>query len=132
MTDKDVMKMYPEFVERMTCSDAMDEVHVPLQHRYGEPIQINQVRKLKRAISGMVNEAGELNQIIHKAAYRGHDLDLNELTKEASDVMFHVQQFCNAIGITLDELIAINVRKLTARYPDGYDPDLDKNRTDRK
>ncbi len=128
MTDKDVMRMYPEFVKRMTAldkfGDIAEEYHdVPWAIRQ----RISKLRRIGRAISGMVNEAGELNQHAHKAAYRGHDLNINKLTQEASDVIFFLQQYCNTVGITLDELISINVRKLSARYPDGYDYDLDKN-----
>ena len=119
----DILAMYPKFVDDMIVPDLMGDLarstHI-----------ISPMRKTKRAVSGLVNEAGELNGLVHKAVYRGHDISAAYLLDEAGDVMFYLQAFCNAMHITLDELAELNVIKLTIRYPNGYDMSVDKERSD--
>lgn len=127
----DILAMYPKFVGDMMSKDRLKDIaevyyDVPLNVRD----YISDLRKTKRAVSGLVNEAGELNGLVHKAVYRGHEIPAAYLLDEAGDVMFYIQAFCNAMHITLDELAELNVIKLTIRYPNGYDMSVDKERSD--
>ena len=119
----DILAMYPKFVDDMIVPDLMGDMarstHI-----------ISPMRKTKRAASGLVNEAGELNSLVHKAVYRGHEIPAADMLDEAGDVLFYLQAFCNAMHITLDELAELNVIKLTIRYPNGYDMSVDKERSD--
>ena len=41
------------------------------------------------------------------------------LKRELGDIMWYVAQACMALDISIDDIIAMNVEKLSARYPDG-------------
>jgi NTP pyrophosphatase (non-canonical NTP hydrolase) len=41
------------------------------------------------------------------------------MIKEMGDVMWYIAQGCIALGTTLEEVLEMNVDKLTARYPEG-------------
>jgi NTP pyrophosphatase (non-canonical NTP hydrolase) len=124
MTDKDLRGMYSGFVDRMVVPDFMGDFS---SGNYNVP---NKLRHIHRAASGMTCEAGELLEITHKAIYRGHKWEMAYLIQEAGDVMFFLQAFCNAVGITLEELAQANIVKLSQRYPDGYCHDVDVERSE--
>ena len=42
--------------------------------------------------------------------------------------MWYAQQVMISMGWTLEEVLAENTRKLSGRYPDGFDVDKSENR----
>lgn len=76
--------------------------------------------KMNHAMFGMVGELGEFFSIYQKA-YQGHKADLDHIKKELGDLMWFIAEYCTAIGWDLDEIAQINIDKLRARYPDGFD-----------
>lgn len=72
-------------------------------------------------ISGIASEGGEVAGAYAK--YLRGDFDLEELVdrleKEMGDVLYMMTVLGNRIGITLDELMASNVLKLSARKNEG-------------
>ena len=48
---------------------------------------------------------------------------------ELGDLMWYVAQACMALGVSFDEVVARNVKKLEARYPGGqFDVYYSENR----
>lgn len=72
---------------------------------------------------GLCGESGEVADIVKKAAFQGHDLDVAHVAEELSDVAWYLAVAAHAIGYDLDTIFEINVEKLKARYPDGFDAD---------
>lgn len=72
---------------------------------------------------GLCGESGEVADIVKKAAFQGHDLDVAHVAEELSDVAWYLAVSAHAIGYDLDTIFEINVNKLKARYPDGFDAD---------
>lgn len=70
---------------------------------------------------GLCGESGEVADIVKKAAFQGHDLDVAHVAEELSDVAWYLAVAARAIGYDLDTIFQINVDKLKARYPDGFD-----------
>jgi NTP pyrophosphatase (non-canonical NTP hydrolase) len=74
------------------------------------------------ALHGMVGEIGELHSIYQKV-YQGHDLETEHLKKEVGDLLWFVAEYCTANGWELEEIMRMNINKLRARYPEGFDVD---------
>lgn len=79
-------------------------------------------RGLSMTALGLTGEAGEYADQIKKHLYHSHDLDREEAKKELSDVLWYVAVAAHQLGFKLSEVMEANVRKLRARYPNGFDP----------
>jgi NTP pyrophosphatase (non-canonical NTP hydrolase) len=77
---------------------------------------------------GLAGEAGETLDMIKKWVFHEKELDIDHLEKELGDVMWYVAMICYSFGFDLDEIMQINVNKLKARYPEGFDTDRSNHR----
>ena len=73
------------------------------------------------ACLGLAGEVGELNDMVKKWVFHEKELDETHLKKELGDVMWYVALMCESMGWALDDVLQMNIDKLTARYPDGFD-----------
>lgn len=73
------------------------------------------------ACLGLSGEVGELNDMIKKWVFHEKDLDETHLKKELGDVMWYVAMMCQSMGWELDDILQMNIDKLIARYPEGFD-----------
>lgn len=76
---------------------------------------------LENGVMGLCGEAGECIDVVKKYLYQGHKLDKLKLKDELGDVMWYVAITCQSLGITLDDVMEHNVKKLLLRYPDGFE-----------
>ena len=53
-----------------------------------------------------------------------------KLKNELGDVMWYVQQILISMNWELHEVLAENTKKLSGRYPEGFDADKSENRKD--
>lgn len=81
------------------------------------------------AVTGLASEAGEVAGMIQKM-YQGHTMEVPHLIKELGDVMWFIAECCDAWGINLDEVMKINIDKLRARYPEGFDAEHSLHRAE--
>lgn len=79
------------------------------------------------ALHGMVGEIGELHSIYQKM-YQGHGLDEEHLKKELGDLLWFVAEYCTAQNWTLEDVMQLNIDKLRARYPDGFEAEKSLHR----
>ena len=84
--------------------------------------------RLTNGLMGLNGEAGEAIDILKKHLFQGHELDCEHLAKELGDVAWYLAVTADALGYTLEEILAMNVQKLRARYPDGFDSDKSVHR----
>lgn len=84
--------------------------------------------RIFNGLMGLCGEAGEAIDILKKHAFQGHDLDVEHLAKELGDVAWYLAISAHALGYTLEEILQMNVDKLRARYPEGFDSELSKHR----
>lgn len=108
-------------------------------HSYSEAIAPYepQVSALHEALAlfgmGLSGEAGEVTDLLKKVLFHGHKLT-NEtrlkLVREMGDVLWYLQYGANRLGVTLLDVARENLRKLQARYPEGFDPERSRNRTE--
>lgn len=80
------------------------------------------------AALGIAGEGGEVADLIKKAEYHGHVLKPVEVAKELGDLLWYIATMADGIGWTLSDVARLNVEKLRARYPDGFDQERSQNR----
>lgn len=83
------------------------------------------------AASGCASEAGEVNELAKKWAFHGHPMDEKNLVhmgKELGDLAWYFVLMCYALKMNPAEILAVNIRKLMARYPEGFSTERSINR----
>jgi NTP pyrophosphatase (non-canonical NTP hydrolase) len=65
---------------------------------------------------GVSGEAGELLDAIKKCAIYEKEIDVVNVTEELGDLEFYMEGLRNALGITRENTLAANMKKLAQRY----------------
>ena len=82
---------------------------------------------LHHALHGLAGEVGEIHSLFQKE-FQGHPLDLDHLKKETGDALWMISEICTAMGWTLEEVAQVNIDKLLARFPNGFEVDKSLHR----
>ena len=77
---------------------------------------------------GLAGESGEVADLVKKVYFQGHITDREHIAKELGDILWYIAEAATAIDYRLEEIAQMNIDKLLARYPDGFDPDKSMNR----
>ncbi|MBQ7886936.1 MAG: nucleoside triphosphate pyrophosphohydrolase family protein [Clostridia bacterium] len=85
---------------------------------------------LINGVMGLCGESGEAIDIVKKHLAQGHELDREALIKELGDVAWYLAETAYALDVPLEDVLARNIAKLRARYPDGFDTEKSANRTE--
>ena len=88
---------------------------------------ISEIENQLHALHGMVAEIGELHGIYQKY-YQEHEFNEEHAKKELGDLLWFVAEYCTVNGWSLEEIMELNVEKLKARYPEGFDAQKSLNR----
>ena len=72
------------------------------------------------ALHGMVSEIGELHSIYQKR-YQGHYDTEEHRMKEVGDLLWFIAEYCTVRGWQLEDVMQMNIDKLRARFPEGFD-----------
>lgn len=80
------------------------------------------------ACLGLSGEVGEFNDMIKKWVFHEKELDMEHAKKEAGDILLYVVMLCESFGWNMEEIMQMNVDKLKARYPEGFDVERANNR----
>ena len=88
----------------------------------------NPMDLLVNGVMGMSGESGECIDMVKKYLFQGHDIDREHLAKELGDVAWYLAVTAHAIGYELEDIFWMNVEKLRARYPDGFDAERSLHR----
>lgn len=70
--------------------------------------------------TGVAGEGGELLDASKKQWIYGKELDRENVIEELGDIEFYMAGLRQMLGITRDEVLNYNIRKLLKRYPTGY------------
>lgn len=54
--------------------------------------------------------------------WQGAKLNRTELIKEIGDVRWYLETLCIALDLSIADIEETNVKKLRARYPNGFTP----------
>lgn len=82
------------------------------------------------ACLGLSGEVGEFNDMIKKWVFHEKELDMEHAKKEAGDILWYVVMLCESFGWNIDEIMQMNVDKLKARYPEGFDVERANHRVE--
>ncbi len=77
---------------------------------------------------GLVGEAGELADLVKKVYFHDKPLDEVHAKKELGDVCWYIALICDSFGWNLEDVMQLNIDKLKARYPEGFDTERANNR----
>lgn len=84
--------------------------------------------RLLEGVMGMCGEAGEASDVVKKIIFQGHPMDREHLAFELGDVAWYLALAADAIGYDLETIMKMNIEKLQARYPDGFEVDKSVHR----
>lgn len=79
---------------------------------------------------GLSGEVGELNDMIKKWIFHEKELDTEHVKKEIGDICWYIAMMCESFGFDMNEVMQMNIDKLKARYPEGFDTARANNRKD--
>ena len=124
-------KRYESFVDAVTSDASKDFVNLADRmvelDREGANIE-----RLLTAGVGINAEGGEFLEIVKKMIFQGkpwNDANKHHLVTELGDLMWYVTQACMALDVSMEDVIATNVKKLEKRYPGGsFDVFYSENR----
>ena len=69
--------------------------------------------------------------MVKKIIFQGKPVNednLFHLKRELGDIMWYVAQACMALDVSIDDIIAMNVEKLSSRYDGAFDVYYSENR----
>ena len=124
---------YEEFVDAVTSDASKDFVSLAdrMVELDGEGANIE---RLLTAGVGINAEGGEFLEIIKKMIFQGkpwNEANKEHLIIELGDLLWYVAQATQALGVSFDDVVATNVRKLEKRYPGGsFDVYYSENRAE--
>ena len=125
---------YIEFV-RQTTSPASSDI-AELMRRLTE-LEIENdadVPRLLTAAFGLSAEAGEFTEGVKKIILQGkpyNEENIYHLKRELGDICWYLAQACMALETDFNEILDMNVDKLSARYPEGsFDVYQSENRVE--
>lgn len=76
---------------------------------------------------GLGGETGEvLDAIKKRELYERKDIPVEHIEEELGDVMWYVANICTRYGLSLDGVLAKNVKKLNERYQKLYEQERNK------
>ena len=114
-------KRYETFVDAVTSDASKDFVNLADRlvelDREGANIE-----RLLTAGVGINAEGGEFLEIEKKMVFQGkpwNAANKHHLVTELGDLMWYVTQACMALDVSMEDVIATNVKKLEKRYPGG-------------
>lgn len=77
---------------------------------------------------GVVTESGEITDQLKRHMFYGAPLDIINLAEEYGDLLWYIAIFCHWTGYTFEQLMTMNINKLTVRFPDKFDKEKALNR----
>lgn len=87
-------------------------------------------QQLANAALGLTGEAGEVAEVIKKHLFHATPLDQDALVKELGDCLWYIGAFATVLGLSMDNIAQRNIDKLRKRYPEGFDTERSRNRTE--
>jgi len=87
---------------------------------------------LLHATLGISGEAGELLDAVKTSFIYNKELDFVNAKEELGDILWYVALACRTLGVSFDEIMQMNIDKLTKRYPEKYTDEAASERADKK
>lgn len=117
-----------QYQQDILVTDLQD--YEPVQNR----LQYIKTIRLLHAGMGLSTEAGEFMDMLKKHILYGRELDIVNLAEEIGDLFWYAALACDELGISFEDIMEVNIKKLRARYGekfsehDAMNRDLEKER----
>lgn len=128
--DNGYLNTYKEFVDAVTSDQSKDFDALMDRLKELNESGINVARLLTGTI-GASSESGEFAEIVKKMIFQGkpvNEENLFHLKREMGDEIWYWMQKCMALNLDPVDIIQENIKKLSARYPGGFDAWYSENR----
>ena len=102
----------------MTTRSALDEYQQAAARTINPTLSEDQ--RLLDAAAGLAEEAGEVLAHVRKHLMQGRPLDRDALVLELGDALWCIAIVARSLDVSLSDVVARNLDKLAARYPDGF------------
>lgn len=79
---------------------------------------------------GLSSKAGEIADLIKKAVFHGHQIEIDIFKSLLSDVLSHIIIIGESVGLDIIKIAAANIEKLKKRYPSGFSRKRSINRVE--
>ena len=125
------MDNYIDFVKQTTSAPSLD--YAVMAARLAE-LEVNDVNttQLLTAALGLTAEAGEFTEVVKKIVFQGksyNEDNVFHMKRELGDICWYLAQAFMALDTNFDEILDMNIEKLSARYPEGtFDAYYSENR----
>tara|TARA_B100002019_G_C21166433_1_gene546111 strand:+ start:546 stop:1001 length:456 start_codon:yes stop_codon:yes gene_type:complete len=130
--DSKEVRDHREFVDSVTSEATKDcDTFIERLDELQDMPRFNQPQRVLTGAIGICSEGGELLDIVKKLIFQGKQPSAElrvKLKNELGDVMWYVQQILIGMDWSLNEILAENTRKLSGRYPDGFETEKSENR----
>ena len=115
---------YAKFVDTTTSRQSKDFfAFIDSTSQLDVQDNMNLPRVMTSAI-GMLAESGEFTEILKKMVFQGKEFNEENrfhMKRELGDILWYWIKGCMALGYTPDEVMDENIKKLEARYPNGFE-----------
>jgi NTP pyrophosphatase (non-canonical NTP hydrolase) len=121
------LNIYQNFVKTTTSAESKG-----LSEFIDRIVTLNvNVPLLLTASVGLASESGEFSEIVKKIVFQGKEYNDDvryHMLRELGDICWYLANAANALGADLEEIVKMNVEKLEARYPNGFEVARSENR----
>ena len=118
-----ILEQYVRFVDTVSSDPTKDTDNMVECIGIMEEQGVN-VSRLLTASIGLSGEVGEFNDIVKKVLFQGKEVDedtIRHLRSELGDICWYMAQACIALDTSFEEVLDMNIAKLSDRYPGGFD-----------
>lgn len=123
---------YVDFVRQTTSAPSLDYPTLAARLSELEVKDDCNVPQLMTAAFGLTAESGEFAEVVKKMFLQGKpytEENVFHMKREMGDIMWYMAQACMALDTDFNEILSMNVEKLSARYPEGtFDVEYSENR----
>ena len=108
--------------------DKCDMIDFFNQAKGGKPCENYDLGGILNGCLGLSGEAGEFNDMVKKWIFHEKPLNIDHAQKEVGDILWYIAMICHSFGWDMNQIMQMNIDKLKARYPDGFDVELSAHR----
>ena len=122
---------YLEFVKGVTSDPSLD--YGAMASRLAElEVTGTNTSQLLTAALGLTAESGEFTEVVKKILFQGkpyNEDNVFHMKRELGDICWYLAQAFMALDTNFEEILDMNIEKLSARYPEGtFDEYYSENR----
>jgi len=85
---------------------------------------------ISNLVFGLAGETGEIADLLKKAIFHKHNLDIAKLEYELGDLLWYLFMIAEYYHLDMSKIARLNIDKLAARYPDGFSYEASRKRQD--